>query len=503
MQRSSRWLWAQLATLHRWLGTLLCLCFLVWFSSGLVMLFVPFPSLTDAARRAQSEPLALAGVRVAPAAALLRSGGGSALRLLSVDGVPRYVVTQGERLTSVDAGSGAVLGLLSPAQARAVAEGFGRRPVRTLSGPLQVDQWTVHQRLDPWRPFYRAALDDADGTTLYVSARTGEVMQRTRAAERYWNWLGSIPHWLYFSALRRDFALWDRTVWWLALSALAAALAGTALGIHRSLQARRRPVPDWSPYRNLLRWHHGLGLVAAAIVLAWIFSGWLSMDHGRLFSRGQPSPQALQRYAGGDLGTALAAVAPATLQRLDGSSEICFQLVGGQVWASGYGRAAASTIDLQGADRTPHRLTRAERAAAIARAAARAWAVADTTTLPSDALYRQADAVADDALRLTLKNPIEAQLYLDAVSGQPLLLLDSSRQAYAWLYFAVHTTRLPGTAQRPRLHLAIQLTLLGLGWCLSLSGLLLGIRFLRRRVGQRAPARPARPLPSTATNGGR
>jgi len=33
--------------------------------------------------------------------------------------------------------------------------------------------------------------------------------------------------------------------------------------------------------------HHILGLFAATFVLMWIFSGWLSMDHGLLFSRGQ------------------------------------------------------------------------------------------------------------------------------------------------------------------------------------------------------------------------
>ncbi|WP_245228187.1 hypothetical protein [Xanthomonas bromi] len=482
--------------MHRWIGVSLCLSFLVWFSSGLVMLFVPFPSLPDAARWAGSEPLALADVRVAPAAALTRGGDG--LRLLSIAGHPRYVVAQGTRLVSIDARTGAALGLLGPTQARTVAERFARLPVRRLDGPLQSDQWIVHQRLDPWRPFYRAELDDADGTTLYVSARTGEVMQRTRGSERRWNWLGAIPHWLYFSVLRRDFVAWDRTVWWLALSALAGALAGTALGIHRSLQHRRRHPTGWSPYRGLLRWHHGLGLAAAAIVLTWIFSGWLSMDHGRLFSRGQPAPEALLRYAGTDLDTALARVAPTALRALEGSSEIGFQLVGGQAWASGHGRGAVTTLRLQGAG-AAHPLTRAARVDAIGQAATRAWPLATTIDGASDALYRQADAIAANALCLTLATPKGARLYVDADTGQPLLLLDRSRQAYAWLYFALHTTRLPGLVEHPRLHIVLQLGLLALGWCLSLTGLLLAVRAVRRRRPQRA----ARPLPNSATNGAR
>src|SRR6187402_2335194 len=36
--------------LHRWLGIAFCLLFAMWFASGIVMHFVPFPSLTEAER---------------------------------------------------------------------------------------------------------------------------------------------------------------------------------------------------------------------------------------------------------------------------------------------------------------------------------------------------------------------------------------------------------------------------------------------------------------------
>ena len=46
--------------------------------------------------------------------------------------------------------------------------------------------------------------DDPDRTTLYVSSTNGEIVLRTTATQRFWNWFGTIPHWLYFSALRSD-----------------------------------------------------------------------------------------------------------------------------------------------------------------------------------------------------------------------------------------------------------------------------------------------------------
>ena len=39
-----------LATLHRWISIVLCLMFALWFTSGIVMIYVPFPSLSDSER---------------------------------------------------------------------------------------------------------------------------------------------------------------------------------------------------------------------------------------------------------------------------------------------------------------------------------------------------------------------------------------------------------------------------------------------------------------------
>ncbi|PKV12893.1 hypothetical protein CVO74_13730 [Xanthomonas prunicola] len=482
--------------MHRWFGVAVCLAFVVWFSSGIVMLFVPFPSLPDSARRAGSEPLVLAQVKIAPAMALAASGGGDGMRLISVAGQPRYVVDGAISVRSIDAHSGVQLGLLNSTQAREVATRFAHARVRRLVGPLQVDQWSVHQHFDTWRPFYRVELDDAAGTELYVSARSGEVMQRTRASERRWNWLGAIPHWLYFTVLRHDVGTWDRTVWWVALAALIGAMSGTLLGLYRTWQIRMHQRAGWSAFRGVLRWHHGLGLGGAAIVLVWIFSGWLSMDHGRLFSRGQPLPQAVQRYAAASLQKALAGVAPGALQPLDRSGEIAFSVVGGQAWASGRGGGVASaTLALSGLSAA--RMSAQARRAAILAAAAKTWPLAadpdHSDAQHDDALYREADAIPDDALRLALARPQDAALYVDAQTGRPLLQLDASRKAYAWLYFALHTTRLPGLSTHSRLRLALQLTLLAIGWCLSMTGVILAYRRLRASVRPRAALRVLRP----------
>ena len=116
-----------------------------------------------------------------------------------------------------------------------------------------------------------------------MSSATGEVVLDTTRRERWWNYAGSVTHWIYPTALRSNWAAWDRTVWWLSLVAMIGVLAGVVLGTTRIKVTR-------PPHRDALSRLAGLAPCARPdlhdVRVTWIFSGWLSMDHGRLFSRG-------------------------------------------------------------------------------------------------------------------------------------------------------------------------------------------------------------------------
>ncbi len=49
---------------------------------------------------------------------------------------------------------------------------------------------------------------------LYISSRTGTAVQLTTASQRFWNWMGAIPHWIYFTSLRERPELWTQVVVW-------------------------------------------------------------------------------------------------------------------------------------------------------------------------------------------------------------------------------------------------------------------------------------------------
>ncbi len=459
----------------------LCLLFLVWFASGAVLSFVPFPALSDHDRLAGSEPIAVGAVLAAPAAALAAAGGGDRLWLIQAAGRPVYVVGRGRGgLTAVDARTGAKRPWLDPCQAARIASAFSSAPVRAVSGPLMYDQWVVHQNFDPERPFYRAALADTAGTDLYVSARTGEVVQRTRAAERAWNWAGAVTHWLYFTALRKSFAAWDQTVWWVSLVGVATAVIGTWLGLYRTWKRTQGRRPDWSPFHGWLRWHHGVGLGVAAFVLTWIFSGWLSMDHGRLFSRGATGPEAQARYEGVPLASALAGVRGSALARFASARRVTFSVVDRRLIAAAEGgRTGPQVLVLGGGDAKP---ASSAPLSLLTAAVRRGWTLASATPHGperSDALYRLAEGLPDRALRFDLAEPQGAGLYVDPVTGRSLALVDNSRKTYAWVYFALHTFNFPVLIDHPILRRVLELIPIAFGFLFSLTGLVIAIKRLR------------------------
>src|SRR5882757_7053109 len=158
--RVNRWL----TWFHRWSGVVLCLLFIAWFASGAVLLYVPYPALAERDRLAHSEPVDVSRLTRTPSAALAGSPHIEQLLLISVAGRPTYLAYAGGKPVVVSGDDAASPALFSAATARTVAERFGGSTVSSVDGPLEYDQWIVHQRFDPFRPFYRVRLDDVERT---------------------------------------------------------------------------------------------------------------------------------------------------------------------------------------------------------------------------------------------------------------------------------------------------------------------------------------------------
>ena len=275
-----------LTLVHRWLGVVCAPLFAMWFASGLVMHFVPYPALSEAERSAGLAPIDVTRVLEGPRDAVAASGIAEAMRvgLLQRSDGPVYVVSGGGHLAALRADNLTLADVRTAELALALAVDHAQRrrldaAGATMAESVHHDQWTVAGDLNRHRPLWRIALNDDAGTELYVSSVTGEIVRDTTRRERWWNYAGSVAHWLYPTPLRARPRIWTATVWVMSALASIAAIAGAVLGM--ALLVTRRGLSTAGRWHA---WHHALGLLCAAFVLPWIVTGWLSVDDGLVFS---------------------------------------------------------------------------------------------------------------------------------------------------------------------------------------------------------------------------
>jgi hypothetical protein len=482
---TNRWL----TWFHRWAGVVLCLLFAIWFASGAVLHFVGFPMLSRTDKLAGSESIDMSRVLIDPRSALMQVPEASDLRLVSVAGQPVYVAQRAKGAWMSIAGeSGAVLPQFSASIATTVAERFSHVPALGVSGPLEYDQWIVHQRFDPFRPFYRVRLNDAARTDLYVSARTGEVLQRTRFAERAWNWSGAVIHWIYFTPLRKSYWAWNQVVWWISLAALSSSAVGTWLGFLRLANNRAAGRKGLSPFRGWMRWHHIIGLFASVIVVSWMLSGWLSMDHGRLFSRGEATAQQAIQLSGLSLNAVTQAVTLESMREAAPACEITFNAVAARVFVTAYGPSDQDPR-IVFLDELPHRFVGSLTDSLLFSGVARVWP-GEVHAIPSsdayDGLYRLAESTPGSAATFGITGRSALRIYVDRYSGRFLTVMDPSRRNYAWIYYALHTFQFPGLISHPAIRTVSVLVLLTLGFMASATGVVLSVKRLRREFALKA-----------------
>jgi uncharacterized iron-regulated membrane protein len=476
--RTNRWL----TWFHRWAGVVLCLLFAMWFASGAVLHFVGFPSLPNNEQHAASEPIEVSRIHLPPRDALDRVPHASELRLVSVAGRPVYVARPtGGVWQSVAADTGELLPSVPAVVAGAVAQKFGRTAAADVSGPFEYDQWIVHQRFDPYRPFFRVRLNDTDKTDLYVSSRTGEVLQRTRFGERAWNLAGAVVHWIYFTPLRKNWSVWNQTVWWLSLVALLSSGVGMWLGLLRMVGNRVAGRRGLSPFRGWMRWHHVIGLFASTIVVAWILSGWLSMDHGRLFSHGEASATEIDLLRGMSVEAIADSASLEVLAQLPPSTSIGFNALAGRAFLTAYGPLAQAPRVIL-ADQSSSSALSLLPDALLQAAVTRVWPGAARLKQSNsfDELYRRAESTGDDAAAFAFGT--ELRIYVDRFSGRFLAVMDSSRRDYAWVYYALHTLQFPGLIDHPEVRTITVLILLAVGFVFSVTGVVLSWVRLRREL---------------------
>ncbi|WP_185268708.1 PepSY domain-containing protein [Halopseudomonas xiamenensis] len=495
---------------HRWLGIGLCLLMALWFFSGLVMLYVGYPKLTPREHLAQLLVLSQQDCCVPLAQALPASGESPAprsIRLTTVAGEPRYVLHYGSRKVAVDARSGELIDGIGQAEALASARQFAGPGQLQYRGRVEEDAWTHTRSLDVDRPLHRIALDN--GTLLYISSRTGEVVRDATATERAWNWVGAWLHWVY--PLRGGVLdrWWTDVVIYLSLAATLMTLLGIVVGLLRWRFAKPYRSGSRSPYRGFARWHHVGGLLFGLLAVAWIFSGLMSMNPWRVFDSRVPLDTSA--YQGGELGAEVFPMAAEqAVQQLQATGlavrELHWQLVGGRGYLLGVDGTGASLLLPAAGGEPVHSLPleQLQRAAQLIRPQGQL----QVELLDDYDFYyypRTEHSMLGHLqrplpiLRVRFDDPARTWLHMDPHSGALLGQLDQRQRASRWLFGLLHSWDwLPLLQRRPLWDGWMWLGGVG-GLVLCVSGTVLGWRRLRgsrrRKSALRNRARRTRVVP--------
>ncbi|HEX4355072.1 MAG TPA: hypothetical protein VHZ95_19205, partial [Polyangiales bacterium] len=248
--------------------------------------FARFPEYTERERLEQDGALGVEPLRLpSDSIAFIASGGlqrGARIRLMRIETQLTWTIenVHGRRRAWRNA-AGASVVPLDVARARSEVERRFGGTSESATAINEADQWTVGRTREADFPLFRIALNDPAAHEIYLAAISGEVLQASTRAERAWTWIGAIPHWIYPAILRRQRALWSRSVIALAMFGLLVTGSGLIAGVQAAWarrRMRRRPGAVASPSVNrLLRLHQRIGLGFGLFASGWLFSGALSL----------------------------------------------------------------------------------------------------------------------------------------------------------------------------------------------------------------------------------
>ena len=478
---------------HRWTGVAACVLMLLWFISGMVMLFVGYPKLTPWERLGALPQLQLAGCCQALAQVDIPVDAREIV-LTTVAGAPVYRVRDGAgRPRLFDAASGQRLPPASRDTALASARAFVPGADAQYLGLLQEDRWTHSRSLDAHRPLHQVQMMDAARTMLYLSSATGEVVLDAPREQRLWNFVGAWLHWIYPLRNHSTDPVWN---WIIIISSAVAtltALTGTVAGIWRWRFAGRYKSGARTPYREpWMRWHHVTGLLFAGMVFAWIFSGLMSMNPFHIFDPQGRRPDLAAWQGGSPAARQLDLTPPQALTLLAGQGfravELEWRVLDGQPYLLARDAAARTRLIMRqdGQPVVREQWPQAPLLQAAAKlmpgiASRRDWLTA------YDAYYygREPEAMMGASerrlpvLQLRFDDHQANWVYLDPYTGTVALGVDRRQRVSRWLFSFLHSWDLPPLLRSGPWRESVLILLSLGGLALSATGVVIGWRRLR------------------------
>lgn len=268
------------SSLHRITGTVIALFFLMWFVTGLVLFYHPYPKISEEQTNgmkgnlpdslpAISSFIPNGGIDSLQDIEMLETNGQVVVKITTPDSVYKYAndtLHRPKRLKFEDI--------------EAIAKKWaGSDAVSEVDTLNELAQWILLSRFEKMLPIYRFRFADSDEHEVFIAKRSGTVLQMTDKNQRFWAWCGAIPHKFYYPWLRKNVDAWNTVITIGGILCLLAALSGIWVGVSLFIRMYRKKHKIVNPYKKrVYRLHYAVGLAISVFILGWGISGAMSLQ---------------------------------------------------------------------------------------------------------------------------------------------------------------------------------------------------------------------------------
>lgn len=471
--------------IHAISGSLMSAFFLMWCLSGFVLIYVGFP---HASRQARFENLTSFNPEDFSTIQTLPFVTGGSVELEKCNGQAVYRIMQGrKRQVVISASTLDTLHLFNEKDARAIAEHFSQSKVSCVDSTNTLDSWIPWTYYKPLLPFYKCYMKDEEHTQIYVSSKTGSIVQKTNRKSRWLGRVGAIPHWIYFKQLHRKANLRKHVVLGIGIISWLACLSGLVVGCFRLNRNDKNRISGITIYKKWwYKWHHILGFVFGLVMFTFVLSG-------VLYATGVPSWM-VKKQSGSN-----------PLSQWNKSKALKSNLSAQQVWDALANKQGVRRIAWGSTMNKPvvkvfykeyknplvfHANENELLALKLSDAEIIQYAQQcfpdqkyQLTLQTEHDYYYEAQGMFKRPLpiyKLDFNNEFNGTLYINPLSGEAVKYLDNNKRARRWLTRALHKFDFPILHKHDTLRKAILIMVLLACLGFSITGLVLSVKWIKR-----------------------
>jgi len=463
--------------------------FVIWFLSGFVLIYAGFPHASRKERFMHLSSLNQTDFDSIQAPPHSFSG---KVELEKLNDRPVYRVYKGRKAQKVyDAITLKECDFATEQEAINLAEDFSGAKTASVEKIKELDQWMPWSYYRPLLPFYKCTMADDEHTRIYISAKSGSIVQETTRKSRWLGRLGAIPHWIYFKSLRLKTGLWLDVVTWISIFGVLVSLSGLIAGFIRLRRKRKdESISRYSPYRKFWhKWHHITGFVFGLFVFTFILSGlvsvtdipqWMVPIHNKKsVKRIWNQKLDLDQHASANLKELWKAIDNGTPVR-----KVVFKTVQNQpaywVYRNHYEKPDVYVFTENEIVSKP-KYNKEE----IDSWCKKVLSNVEYSLKSQDEFdaYYQKSGMWERPLpiwQLNLNDPDDTRMYINSKTGEVVKSFTNNERWRRWLYRSLHTLDFPFLKQHDWLRKSLLIFLSIGGTLVSLTGLALGIKWMKR-----------------------